>query len=38
MNVPTEELNSFAVTRYSKKRIIIAARRLYYYEYDEPKD
>ncbi|KAL4445040.1 hypothetical protein ABPG74_018768 [Tetrahymena malaccensis] len=38
INVPTDELNSFVVTSNQKKRIIFGARRLYYYEYDEPKD
>jgi hypothetical protein len=37
-NVPTEELNSFTLTSAVKKRVIFGSRRLYYYEYDEPKD
>ena len=38
INVPTDELNSFVVTSNQKKRIIFGARRLHFFEYDEPKD
>lgn len=37
-NVPTDELNTFVLTSSQKKRIVFGSRRLYYYEYDEPKD
>ena len=43
-NVPVEELSSFCLTYYRgtsqpmKKRIICASKKLYFFEYDEPKD
>lgn len=36
-NASTEELHSFCVT-YPKKRIILGAKNLIFYDYDEPKD
>ena len=36
-NVPCDELNTFCMT-YPKKKIIVGARNLQIYEYDEPKD
>lgn len=36
-NVPADEVAAFTLT-YPKKQIIVGARKLYYYEYDEPKD
>ena len=36
-NVPTEEVSSFILT-YPKKRIVVGGRKLFFYEYDEPKD
>jgi len=36
-NVPCDELNTFCTT-HPKKRIIVGARNLQVYEYDEPKD
>ena len=43
-NIPIDELNSFCLN-YStnptvniKKRVVCAFKKLYYYEYDEPKD
>ena len=32
-----QEVQSFCLT-YPKKQIVVGARKLYFYEYDEPKD
>ena len=35
--MPTDEIASFTLT-YPKKQIVVGSRKLYFYEYDEPKD
>ncbi|CAD8108111.1 unnamed protein product [Paramecium primaurelia] len=36
-NVPADEIQAFTLT-YPKKQIVVGARKMFFYEYDEPKD